>query len=815
MPCSYGNQNCSACGSTPDIQQLFTYQNGSCYVTDCQTIGNLKNGWICNSCYNGDQQVTSGQYFDGTNCVNECPQGQQAGDFTSYICEVVNQGQGVGCDQGDQNCDGCGQNDYYTQQFTYNNGVNQCQVTNCSTNGVRFLNGYVCNSCSTASGSGNIPKGKFYDHKTCTDTCPSGYKADQSTGFVCQAPPNPGTQVQCSQDSQTCNGCGNNPDTVNMFKHVSGQNCSVIDCHQYAFSASVNGWICKSCALATGSDNIPQGEYYDENADTCVKSCPIGTSASANTDYLCRPVPVAVPCSNDSSTCKGCGSDVATQGYFNYVSGNNCIVQDCTQATKFNGWVCNSCSFVNAQTPFQGKYYNGSSCTDNCPPGQSASAATGYTCQVINPGVPVACSKDAQTCGGCGSTSDIQNLFSKSKGNLCEVTDCSSNIIGSNLNGWICNSCQNASGSGNIAAGQYFDGKTCVKNCPPGQQASADTGFVCQYPPSPGTSVACSTDSSTCGGCGTTNSIQNLFTHGKGNLCSVTDCNLSVIGSNLNGWVCNSCQNASGGANVAAGQYFDGKTCVKNCPIGQQASVDTGFVCQNPPNPGASVTCSTDSSTCAGCGATNTIQNLFTHGQGNICSVTDCKLSVVGSNLNGWVCNSCQNASGGANVAAGQYFDGKTCVKNCPIGQQASVDTGFVCQNPPNPGASVTCSTDSSTCAGCGATNTIQNLFTHGQGNICSVTDCKLSVVGSNLNGWVCKSCSSASGSSNIPVGQYYDGKTCVADCPSGQSATADTGYVCKPLSNPASGNNNQSTASNASLITFILGFAAILNLLF
>ncbi|EAR89856.1 hypothetical protein TTHERM_00633630 (macronuclear) [Tetrahymena thermophila SB210] len=712
--CAYNNQNCSKCGSTSDIQQLFTYLQGACYVTDCSNIGNAKNGWICQSCYNGDQQVTAGEYFDGTNCVNNCPQNQYASFLTSYQCQVANPGQGVTCNQGSQQCDGCGKDGDYTNQFNYDQGDNVCYIMDCSSNASTFLNGYVCNSCSTASGSGNIPKGKFYDHKTCTDSCPAGYKADQSTGFVCLAPPNPGTQVQCSQDSQTCSGCGNNPDTQNLFNYVSQQNCSVIDCHYYA-TTSLNGWICKSCALATGSDNIPQGEFYDPNANTCVKSCPIGTSASANTNYICKPLPVAVPCSNDSSTCKGCGSDATAQGQFNFVSGNNCIVNDCTQVAVFNGWVCNSCNPLFINTPMQGKYYNGQACVENCPPGQSASAATGYTCQVMNPGVPVACSKDTQTCGGCGSTNDIQNLFSKSKGNSCQVNDCSSNIIGSNLNGWICNSCQNASGSGNIAAGQYFDGKTCVKNCPSGQQASAATGFVCQYPPSPGTTVACSTDSSTCGGCGATNALQNLFTHGKGNLCSVTDCNLSVVGSNLNGWVCNSCQNASGGANIAAGQYFDGKTCVKNCPSGQQASADTGFVCQYPPSPGATVACSTDSSTCGGCGATNTIQNLFTHGKGNLCSVTDCNLSVVGSNLNGWVCNSC----------------------------------------------------------------------------------------------------SSASGSNNIPVGQYYDGKTCVANCSSGQTATADTGYVCKTLSNPSSGNNNQSTTSNSSLINFILGFAAILNLLF
>ncbi|KAL4495190.1 hypothetical protein ABPG72_007297 [Tetrahymena utriculariae] len=710
--CAYDNQNCSECGTTPETQNMFTYAD-SCYIQDCDTIGSARNGWICYSCYAADTTVTE-QYFDGTSCVADCPDGQYASPATGYTCQVANPGQVVTCAKGPQECQGCGQNGDYTNQFTYNDKDGSCIVTDCSSNAVTYLNGYVCNSCSQASGSGNIPKGQYYNHKTCVDSCPSGYKADQSTGFVCLAPPNPGVSVQCSNNSQDCNACGASSDIYDQFTYQSGQNCSIVDCHYYA-AQSLNGWVCKSCALATGSDNIPQGEYYDQNAKTCVKTCPAGQQATADNYYTCQPMPIPVPCSNDSSTCKGCADNSDIQNYFNFVSGNNCIVQDCRDIQYFNGWVCNSCNLVNNDTPFQGQYYNGFGCITSCPPGSSASAATGFTCQIINPGASVACSQDSSTCGGCGQTNSIQNMFIYVKNSFCSVTDCSSNIIGSNLNGWVCNSCKSASGSGNIAAGQYFDGKNCVANCPSGKQASAATGFVCQYPPSPGAAIACSTDSPNCGGCGVTNAIQSLFTNGKGNVCSVTDCNLSVVRSNLNGWVCKSCSSASGAGNIAAGQYYDGTTCVTSCPNGYSASAATGYVCKI-------------------------------------------------------------NA---------------------------------------NPGNDVACSNDSSTCGGCGSTNIIQGFFTHGKGNNCSVTDCTATVIGSNLNGWVCKSCSSASGTGNIVAGQYYDGKTCVANCPSGQSATADTGYVCKATSNPSAGNNDSSHKSNKNLTNYILGFTTILNILF
>ncbi|EAR89861.1 hypothetical protein TTHERM_00634670 (macronuclear) [Tetrahymena thermophila SB210] len=683
---------CKACGYTSQISNLFSLKSGyQCFIADCSKIGTNKNGFVCGSC-------TQYTFYDGTDCIQNCPQGQYANRYTQNNCQTANLGRLVKCSDQAADCSGCANNLDAISQFKFDSQTQQCMINDCSANVLYlFLNGFVCNSCYQAKGNGNVPSGQYYDPnaQTCVDTCPQGKYANQLTKFICVNQPNPGTGVSCSKNSKDCTGC----QFANLFAYGSGNTCSVIDCKQSTINLNLNGWVCNSCSLAPGIGNIPQGQYYDSRSKTCVNTCPNNGVASADTNFICVTNPAPVPCSNDSSTCNGCGNDNSIQQLFQYVSGNNCNVINCSapalnstlsssQNSNFAGWICRSCGVVTgANYPvLDGQYFLDTKvgCVSKCPDGYIANLATGYNCQQTNPGQDVACSNDSQTCNGCGLTSDIQNLFSKSKGSSCSAIDCHSKIIGSNLNGWICNSCQNASGSGNIAKGQYFDGKTCVSSCPTGQQANQANGFTCQYPPSPGSDVTCSTDSSTCGGCGSTNAIQNLFTRGKGINCSVTDCNLSIVGNNLNGWVCNSCSSASGNYNIPKGQFYDGKTCVPNCPNGQQASASTGFVCRGQ---GTDVACSSDSSTCGGCGSTTAIQGLFTHSKGNNCSVTDCSTAGVGSNLNGWVCNSCSQATGSGNIASGKYYNGSTCVSECPSGQSASVATGYVCKVASTPAA--------------------------------------------------------------------------------------------------------------------------------
>ncbi|KAL4486216.1 hypothetical protein ABPG73_002856 [Tetrahymena malaccensis] len=811
--CSIDLKTCAGCsiGLPDQVQSLFKYAGSNlCQVIDCSqsSLGNYLNGWICNSCGQIQNDLNLvGIYFDGNKCISSCPDGQYASDINDNVCQVANPGQEVNCSIDQQDCWQCGIDSKTFNEFTYNTKTKQCFITDCKTNAAKYLNGWVCNSCSTATGDGNIPQGQYYDGTTCVKSCPNGQSASFATQFICSPPPNPGKSVGCSTDSSTCQGCGSKFEYQRLFTYQSGNNCSVIDCNSNVMSLYLNGFVCNSCSQATGNGNIPKGQYFDGN--TCVTDCPSGYSASAQTNYICQKNPKPVACSSDSSTCAGCGDTAATQQLFTYTSGNTCTVSDCSTkaiGTNINGFVCQSCSAATGPNNIPpNPYSNGSSCISNCGAGYIVNQATKFKCQKQYPGGPVPC-KTNTNCGGCGQTSILQNLFTSLKGTNCQVTDCSSTVIGSNLNGWICNSCLAAKGPGIITQGQFFDGTSCVTSCPTGSSASQATGFACLYPATPGSAVACSSDSSTCGGCGKTNILQGLFTYGTGNKCSVTDCNLMIVGSNLNGWVCNSCSQVSGDHNIAKGQYYNGSTCVNSCPPGQYASSETGYVCQNIPV-GTPVACSNDSSSCGGCGSTTAIQSLFTHGTGNNCSISDCTASVIGSNLNGWVCNSCNAATGNGIIATGQYFNGTNCVENCPPGQQASASTGYVCQSISNNGSAVSCSKDSSTCGGCGLTSDIQKLFTHGVQNKCSVSDCSAAVVGSNLNGWVCNSCSTSTGKSNIAAGQYYDGKTCVTSCPNGQSASEATGFECKANSGPAPVNNN---ASQSSLIGYTIIFTIL-----
>ncbi|KAL4486218.1 hypothetical protein ABPG73_002858 [Tetrahymena malaccensis] len=813
VACSRDQKTCAGCaqGLPDQAPNLFTYQStsGECFVTDCSQsfVGSYLNGWICSSCQSlGDLNI-QGPFFDGTQCVQKCPDGQYANDIIGNKCQVAAPGQQVSCSIDQTSCNQCGFDHNTYNQFSFNSKTKLCSIKDCKANAVNYLNGWVCNSCSTATGDGNIPKGQYYDGKSCVNSCPNGQSASLATQFVCSPPPNPGNEVGCSADTSTCKGCGQRIDYLRLFTYKSGNYCSVIDCNSTLMTPFLNGFVCNSCSQAPGTGNIPKGQYFYGN--TCVTDCPSGYSASAQTQYICQKNPQPVPCSQDSSTCVGCGDTTAIQQLFTYAKENTCTIIDCSTqviGTNLNGYVCQSCSVAYGKSNIpKGQYYDGSQCVQSCDSGYAANKGTKFICQRSQPGQPVNCKGDSSNCLGCGQTSDIQNLFAINK-QACQVIDCSSTFIGSNLNGWVCNSCYNVKGPGITIQGQYFDGTNCVTSCPIGSTASESTGFACLYPPSPGSAVACSSDSSTCGGCGKSNILQKLFTHGNGNNCSVTDCNQMIVGSNLNGWVCNSCSQASGDHNIAKGQYYNGSTCVSSCPPGQYANAATGYVCQIP-NPGTPVTCSNDSSTCGGCGSTAAIQSLFTHGTGNNCSISDCTASVIGSNLNGWVCNSCSTATGNGNITTGQYFNGTTCLANCPPGQQASASTGYVCQPIPNNGSDVSCSKDSSTCGGCGLTSDIQKLFTHGVQNKCSVNDCSTAVVGSNLNGWVCNSCSTSTGKSNIAAGQYYDGKTCVSSCPNGQSASEASGFECKANSGPAPVNNN---ASQSSLIGYALIFTIL-----
>ncbi|KAL4506204.1 hypothetical protein ABPG73_016938, partial [Tetrahymena malaccensis] len=767
--CSYIQSDCQVCGATKTIQNFFAqYQQGSvCYVKDCSSavIGNNLNGLVCNSCSTatGDGNIAQGQYFDGTNCVQSCPIGQKASESNQYICQYPdNQGSLVSCSTDSSSCSGCGKGLQKYDPFIYASSTN-CYVQNCNAAALSGnLNGWVCNSCSTATGTGNINKGQFFDGTNCVDSCPNGQVANAQNGYICQTPVNPGGNVSCSTDSTSCNGCGSTTAIQNLFSHVTNSNCQVKDCSSTTFGSNLNGWVCNSCSTATGSGNINKGQFFD--GTNCVDSCPNGKIANQSTGYECKPAQVdvavqgnPVSCSSDQSTCSGCGENITIQALFKYNGQANCFIQDCSSASavsNLNGWVCSSCDQVKGSKVLPGKYFDGNTCTS--------------TCSTANQGIRVVCSKNGQNCQPCGATPTIQNLFTKFSGAICYVQDCSSAVIGNNLNGFVCNSCNTASGDGNIVKGQYFDGTNCVQSCPIGSTASESSQFICQYPDNQGSLVSCSTDSSSCSGCKQGLKTQDPFIYASSTNCYVSKCTTANLSSNLNGWICKSCSTATGTGNINKGQFFDGTNCVDSCPNGQVANAQNGYVCQTIANPGGNVSCSTDSSNCNGCGSTTPIQNLFSHVNNSNCQVKDCSSTAVGSNLNGWVCNSCSTATGSGNINKGQFFDGTNCVDSCPNDKIANQSTGYECKpaqvDVAVQGNPVSCSSDQSTCSGCGENITIQALFKYnGQAN-CFIQDCSSPSAINNLNSWVCSSCDQVKGS-KVPPGKYFDGNTCTSTC--------------------------------------------------
>ncbi|KAL4509649.1 hypothetical protein ABPG73_022865 [Tetrahymena malaccensis] len=489
------------------------------------------------------------------------------------IAYAQNQGGLVSCPLIKYDCYYCGQNPEINNQFSFSS-QNWCFVKDCSSSFITKINGWVCNSCSTATGNGNIAKGKFHNGKTCVNACDQGQYASFNTQYECSIP-TPGNPVSCSSDSQTCSGC--EPTTVidTLFTYKSGSKCFVKDCNIYVIRTNMNGWMCQSCNGVSGSNF--QGQYFVPTARICMDACPDGTYANAQTGFNCLPKPVPgsdVTCSINSTDCSGCGSNTAVQSLFKFTSGTSCSIADCSSsviANNLNGWVCNSCSTATGSNIIQkGQYYDpvSNQCMDTCPQGTQASSSTGFICQNTIPGINVDCSNDSSTCNGCGSTKDIQNLFTHSSGSSCSIKDCTATIIGNNLNGWVCNSCSRASGKNIIATGQFYDGSSCVSSCPKGQTADASTGYICKPTQSAivaaGKPVSCSTDKSTCKSCEANPSLQNFFQYISENQCQVIDCSSPKLLSNLNAWVCASCDLVFGSI-VPYGKCYDGSTCTSNC----------------------------------------------------------------------------------------------------------------------------------------------------------------------------------------------------------------------------------------------------------
>ncbi|KAL4477612.1 hypothetical protein ABPG74_002762 [Tetrahymena malaccensis] len=726
--------SCSGCGATTEIQNLFTPVSGSnCKVTDCSSSPSSYNSYVCQSCYQASGSIAAlniGNYYDPVKsaCVSSCPTGTTADNTNT--CQIIptKPGNNISCGSSGS-CSGCGATTEIQNLFTPVSGSN-CKVTDCSSSPSSY-NSYVCQSCYQASGAITaLNIGNFYNPATnaCVASCPKGTMADSTN--TCQIiPTKPGNNVSCGS-SGSCSGCGAVPQIQNLFTPVSGSNCKVTDCSQSP--SQYNGYVCQSCYQASGSiAALNIGNYYDSIKSSCVSSCPTGTTAD-NTN-TCQPNPTQpnnnvqcsssafeeemkklntiiitlfiiitfvraqggnkVTCSNGSN-CKSCGNTNQITQHFMQVSFTQCTYMACQQSTSYiNSFVCQSCyQAPNSISALNvGNFYNPATnaCVSSCPLGTTADNTN--TCQAnTKPGNNISCGSSG-SCSGCGATNQIQSLFTPVSGQNCKVIDCSQSY--GSYNSYVCQSCYQASGT--IAAlniGNFYNPATnaCVASCPKG--TLADNTNTCQIiPTKPGNNVSCGSSGS-CSGCGATTQIQNLFT--------------PVSGLNSSGSI----------AALNIGNYYDPvkSSCVSSCPLGTMA--DSTNTCQIiPTKPGNNVSCG-NSGSCLGCGAAPQIQNLFIPVTGSNCKVTDCSQSP--SQYNGYVCQSCYQASGSiAALNIGNYYDSiKTaCVSSCPTGTTA--DNTNTCQ--PNPTLSINnvqCSS-SGNCQG-------QNLYT--SGNFLNLTLCFL-----------------------------------------------------------------------------------------
>ncbi|KAL4505621.1 hypothetical protein ABPG73_004506 [Tetrahymena malaccensis] len=707
--------SCSGCGASTEIQNLFSPVSGSnCKVTDCSLSPSLYNSYVCQSCYQASGSIAAlniGNYYDPVKsaCVASCPKGTAADNTNTcqpisskpdnascssngaFLEEEMNKlntiiitlfiiitfvraqgGNRVNCSNG-SNCNLCADTDLYRQNFMKVSST-QCVYMTC--NQSTYINSFICQSCyQVASSVSALNVGNFYNPATnaCVSSCPLGTTADNTN--TCQPNTKPGNNVSCGS-SGGCSGCGATNQIQSLFTPVSGSNCKVTDCSQSP--SSYNSYVCQSCYQASGSIvalNI--GNYYDPVKSSCVYSCPLGTMAdSTNT---CQTIPTKpgnnVSCGN-SGSCLGCGAAPQIQNLFTPVSGSNCKVADCSQSPiSYNGYVCQSCYQASGSIAALniGNYYDSikSACVSSCPTGTTADNTNICQPNPTQPNNNVQCSSsgnfqeeemnklntiiitlfisttfvralgnlvtcgNGSNCNSCGDTTQITSNFSPFTFTQCLYTACDKPTT--YINSLVCQSCYKAPGSITaLNVGNFYNPATnaCVSSCPLG--TLADNTNTCQIiPTKPGNNISCGSSdysyqiiptkpgnnvscgsSGSCSGCGAVPQIQNLFTPVSGSNCKVTDCSQSP--SQYNGYVCQSCYQASGSiAALNIGNYYDSikSSCVSSCPTGTTA--DNTNTCQpNPTQPNNNVQCSS-SGNCKG-------QNLYT--SGNFLNLTLCFL---------------------------------------------------------------------------------------------------------------------------------------------------------------------------------------------
>ncbi|EAR96660.1 hypothetical protein TTHERM_00491280 (macronuclear) [Tetrahymena thermophila SB210] len=677
-------------------------------------------------------------------------------------------------------CDNCGDTDEIRSNFSPAS-LTMCIYTKC--NQATPINGFICSSCYGQPGAVQaLNQGGFYNPTTnsCVISCPQGTQPDYTTS-TCHSV-KPGNNVACST-AVDCSKCGATQQIQNLFTPVSETDCQMIDCSQTP--PSYNGYVCKSCYQVSGAAaalNI--GNFYDPGTSACVASCPQGTQAdNTNTCQIVKPGNI-VACGS-SGSCSGCGATPQIANLFTPVNSLICKMKDCSQTPpSYNAYVCQSCYHAAGATAALniGNFYDPgtSACVASCP--QGTQTDQNYNCKPIpKPGNSVLCGSDG-SCSGCGSTSQITNLFTPVDNQICKMKDCSQTPP--SYNGYVCQSCYHATGAtAALNIGLYYDPGTsaCVASCPQGTQA--DNTNTCQpIPTKPGNNVSCGSGGS-CSGCGATSQIVNLFTTVSQSSCKMIDC--SQTPPSYNAYVCQSCYQVPGAiAALNIGNYYNPGThaCVTSCPQGTQA--DNTNTCQPiPTKPGNNISCGSSGS-CSGCGTTPQIVNLFTPVSGSNCKVTDC--SQTPTSYNSYVCQSCYQVTGAiAALNIGNYYDPGTnaCVAECPQGKVADINK--TCQIPKTIiGKDVSCGTAASNgnaanCNLCGDNSAVQNLFSYDTitaGQNCQFKDC--STIPSTLNGWICNSCNGVEGS-KIPVGLYFNGSTCVSTCSTGV-ATSKNNWTCK-----------------------------------
>ena len=469
-------KNCSenqipGCSSTANQCPSGQYWNGTVCVntspTDCPSgqYWYVPPGTTAGYCKSTTETTCpSGQYWNGTACVSSTQTGQKEQIWNSLglrswiradadqtrvdnlkaVCANVPSGSNVWTPQA---------GDSSSQDFGMPDPEKCRQAASCPSG--QYWNGTAC----VSSGGTSCPTGQYwyvpsggtsgYCKYNETTTCPSG---QYWNGTACV------NSTTCPS-GQTWNGtsCASST-TCPSFAHDMGSYCMLNNdtsrCASYSNASTDGNYTSSQCTSTSGTGSCPSGQYWYVPSGGTSGYCRSSTETTCPSGQYWN----GTACVNSSTSC-GTGyywsgtACVSTCSSTQYWDGTACVnTTQNTSCPEGQYWSGTVSACVNSTTCPSDQYWNGTNCVSS----GSTTCPSGYSWSSTNN----SCVPDTTGSTSCGS------------GYYWSGTACVSSCPSTQYwNGTACVDNTSSGGSTTCPSGQYWNGTSCVNSttCPSDQ----------------------------------------------------------------------------------------------------------------------------------------------------------------------------------------------------------------------------------------------------------------------------------------------------------------------------------------------------------